>query len=150
MEIISSLMVFISSNETALFALGIFSAVTFVFTLIAVPWLILRIPVDYFSSRQRRPAIWQDRHPLLRAVLLSLKNLLGGLLLFMGIVLLVLPGQGLLTMLVGIILLDFPGKYPLECWLIRQRPLLLSVNWIRHRRGREALLLGPAKSAKTP
>ena len=36
-----------------------------------------------------------------------------------GVAMLALPGQGLLTMLVGIMLMNFPGKFRLEQALIR-------------------------------
>jgi hypothetical protein len=52
---------------------------------------------------------------------------------------LLLPGQGVLTILIGIVLLDFPGKYRLERWAVRHRPVYRSINWLR--RGREPIEL---------
>ena len=37
-----------------------------------------------------------------------------------GILMLVLPGQGLLTILVGLMLSDYPGKFKLEKELLKQ------------------------------
>jgi hypothetical protein len=67
--------------------------------------------------------------------LLILKNLLGIVLLLAGIAMLVLPGQGLITMFVSLTLLNFPGKYRLERWVISQGVVFRSINWIRQRRG---------------
>ena len=44
---------------------------------------------------------------------------------------LVLPGQGLLTILLGVTLLDFPGKFRMQKWVISRKGVLDSINWIR-------------------
>jgi len=54
---------------------------------------------------------------------------------------LVLPGQGLLTMLVGFMLMSFPGKRKLAASLIRRTSMLPSVNRLRARFGKEPLVL---------
>jgi len=57
-----------------------------------------------------------------------------------GIIMLVLPGQGIFTILIGIMLLNFPGKYRLERWIVARRPVLRSINWLRRRAGRAPLV----------
>lgn len=131
----------LAQHRGFLWGLGIFSALMFLATLMAVPWLILRIPDDYFSLGRRHSMHWKEEHPLVRLLLLSLKNLLGVVLIALGAAMLLLPGQGLLTILVGIILVDFPGKFQFERWLIQREPILNSVNWLRRRRGRPPLSL---------
>lgn len=127
-------------SESTLLLLGVISLITFIGTLIVVPWLIMRIPTDYFASEERQVAAWSDQHPAVRWLLLIAKNLFGAVLVVMGIAMLVLPGQGLLTILIGLVLLNFPGKYRLERWLVLRRPILRSVNWLRRRGGRESLI----------
>ena len=56
---------------------------------------------------------------------------------------LVLPGQGILTILVGFTLLDFPGKFRLQRWIVTRRGVLESINWVRKKAGREPLALVP-------
>lgn len=126
---------FIRAHENLLLLLGGVSLVTFFGSLLVVPWLVVRIPPDYFALEERRIAPWSDRHPALRWSALLGKNLLGVILILMGIAMLVLPGQGLLTILIGIVLTSFPGKYRLERWLVRRRPIWRSVNWLRRRAG---------------
>jgi hypothetical protein len=65
---------------------------------------------------------------------------LGILLVLAGIMMLVLPGQGILAMLIGIGLMDFPGKFRLERWFARQPAVFKSLNWIRTRAGHAPLL----------
>jgi hypothetical protein len=62
-----------------------------------------------------------------------LRNLLGGALVVAGIAMLVLPGQGILTILIGLLLMDFPGKRRGEIYLLRKRTVARAVNWIRSR-----------------
>jgi hypothetical protein len=70
------------------------------------------------------------------------RNALGYVFIVVGIVMLVIPGQGVLTIVIGIMLLNFPGKYRLERWLVVRRPVLRSINWLRRRSKRNPLVLG--------
>jgi hypothetical protein len=51
-----------------------------------------------------------------------------------------IPGQGLLTMFLGLVLLDFPGKYKLQLYCLKVRPVRRSLNWIRRKYGKEAFI----------
>ncbi len=131
----------IHTHESAIWWIAGASIVTFIATLIVVPWLIVRIPPDYFAHGRRQRKQWANRHSIVRGVLLTGKNLLGYILIAAGIAMLVLPGQGMLTILLGIILVDLPGKYRLERWFVARRPVLRSINWLRRRAGRAPLVL---------
>ena len=63
---------------------------------------------------------------------------------------LVLPGQGLLTIFVALVLLDFPGKLRLERWLIRKPAVRRPIDWIRAKAGREPIRppVHPAASSR--
>jgi hypothetical protein len=113
--------------------IALISGVVFVGSLLLVPWLVVRIPKDYFAKPRPPKSPFADEHPQLRWLGLILKNLLGGLLLLSGLAMLVLPGQGLLTLAIGIMLLDFPGKFRLETRIVRFGPVLKSINWLRRR-----------------
>ena len=117
------------------------SIITFAATLIIIPLLVVRIPSDYFSCRERSKISYSDRHPVVQGILLVGKNILGYVFIMVGIVMLFIPGQGILTILVGITLLNFPGKYRLERWLVLRRPVMQSINWIRRRSNRNPLIL---------
>ena len=114
----------------------------FVGTLVLVPWLVIQLPANYFQESGHRPApMWGVAHPALRFLLHLGKNLLGVVVLLMGVAMLVLPGQGLLTIVTGLMLVNFPGKYRFERWLVRQKPVLHAVNWLREKAGRAELRL---------
>ena len=108
------------------------SLVSFVGSLIALPLILVRLPVDFFS--ENHPRTWlKEHHPVLRGMTLALKNLLGVSLVLGGVAMLVLPGQGLLTILIGVSLVDFPGKRALERTIITRPLVLQAVNRIRRR-----------------
>jgi UPF0716 family protein affecting phage T7 exclusion len=115
------------------------SLVAVVSTLIGVPWVVSRLPEDYFN-RERRAA-WHrtSREPVAAFILGLAKNALGAVLVVLGTIMLVTPGQGLLTLLIGLLLLNFPGKYRLERWLVGRRGVLRALNWMRERHGRQPL-----------
>ena len=131
----------LGAHETLLWWLGAGSLVMFAGSLAAVPVLVARIPVDYFAADRRPRGRDIARHPALRALLIVLKNLLGLVLLPMGIAMLVLPGQGLLTILVALLLLDFPGKRKLEKKIVRTPTVHKTMDAIRRRAGQPPLLL---------
>jgi hypothetical protein len=134
----------ILSHETALGWLAAVSVFAFVATLIVVPVLVVRIPADYFTRGSRFGKAPGERHAVLRGIGGGAKSLLGCILIAVGIMMLVLPGQGMLTIAVGVMLLNSPGKYKLEGGVVSRPPVLRSINWIRRRAGREPLVTPPA------
>ncbi len=117
---------------------GALSLATFVGSLLLVPWLVTRLPADYFT-RAHAPGWHERRHPVIRASLLAGKNLLGIALVLSGVAMLVLPGQGILTILLGVLMLDFPRKRSLERWLVSRRGVYRTINYLRRRVGRPSL-----------
>ena len=113
------------------------SAIVFAASLVAVPWLIVRLPVDYFNHDRRIAVRPQTRAAVYyHCLLVMLKNIAGAAFLTMGIAMLVLPGQGLLTIFIGVSLIDFPGKYQLQRRLVSSPFILRPLNWIRRRGGK--------------
>lgn len=114
-----------------LYLLATLSVVFFVLSLLFIPYLVIRIPTDYFVEAKRtsttRSFSWVT---WLRSLI---RNLVGTLLVLTGITMLLLPGQGILTILVGLFVADFPGKYQLERQIVCQPAILKSLNWIRRR-----------------
>ncbi len=117
----------------------LFSLLMFVGSLIVLPLVIIYLPQDYFTSQTPRFAYLQDTHPLVRWLVLVVKNLVGGLLIAAGLVMLITPGQGLLALLVGVMLLDIPGKRAVERRVLHRPSLLRMINRIRTKAGRPPL-----------
>lgn len=113
------------------------SLLLFLATLVAVPLVVTRLPADYFVRPTRSEWRKSSQLPLATACFGALKNLVGLVLVVLGAVMLVTPGQGLLTLLVGLLLMNFPGKYRLERWLVLRPGMLPALNWLRRRQGHE-------------
>lgn len=128
-------------HNTFVWTISILSVVTFVASLVLVPILITRVRADYFTADQPSAKAFATQHPVWRILFLIAKNLLGVILVLGGILMLALPGQGLLTILIGISLLNFPGKHKLELAIVRRPTIYRAINWIRIRRGGEPLQL---------
>ena len=70
--------------------------------------------------------------------------LFGFALILAGVAMLVLPGQGILTILMGVALANFPGKFTLERRLVRQPAVGRALNRIREIAGKVHLELPPS------
>ncbi len=124
--------------------LGGLSVATFIISLLAVPYIISRLPEDYFVRGHHRDH-FKDRHPVLRWAFLIGKNVLGAVLILGGIAMLVLPGQGILTIVLGLSMVNFPRKREVECWILHRSAVERVVNWIRRKGGHKPLQF-PSKS----
>lgn len=108
------------------------SGAGFVFGILVVSRLVALLPSDYFMAAGGRG----NPPKLLKKKVRVVKNLAGAVLLFLGFVMLFVPGQGLLTLFLGLLLLDFPGKKKVILSLIRRKTIQISLNWMRRKKGR--------------
>ena len=137
-EIFSKLSGFVHAEP--LVALAAASAFVFLGTLAAIPFILVRLPADYFDIRI--PRVWmKGAHPVLRIAGLFAKNVAGLIFLLAGLAMLVLPGQGVLTILIGISLLDFPGKRRLEAKIVGYPTVFNVINSLREKFGRPPLIV---------
>lgn len=115
------------------------SVAMFVISLASIPFIVARIPVDYFTHHGRHRMSQSNHHPIIRLLLAGLKNMLGTVMLVAGIIMLFAPGQGLLTILFALMIMNYPGKYQLECWIIRRPAIFNVVNSMRAKQNKEPL-----------
>jgi len=130
-----------SMNSDLLFLLGSLSIFILIISVFMMVLIISFLPEDYFKSENRNliSSVQNSRYPLLKLLVLITKNFFGVLLLLSGILMLVLPGQGILTIITGLVFMDYPGKYKFERKLIRQKGVINSINWIRSRLSKPSL-----------
>lgn len=116
--------------------------VTFAVNLAIVSFILIKLPASYFQKSHSRE-FWTERPPIIRLFAIIGKNVLGVVLVALGVVLSLpgVPGQGLLTILLGIMLLDFPGKRRLELKLVSRPRIFNAINKLRHGFGKPALVL---------
>ena len=123
--------------------LGAVSVMMFLVSVLLVPWIILRLDPDfflYYCGKQQRSA---PRHPAIRMILFVLRNIVGILLVAAGGAMLVLPGQGILTLLTGVLLMEFPGKHLLLARAVSNTKIQKGLNWVRNKGGK-SLFVFPA------
>ena len=130
-----------SMNSDLLFLLGSLSIFILIISVFMMVLIISFLPEDYFKSENRNliSRVQNSRYPLLKLLVLITKNFFGILLLLSGILMLVLPGQGILTIITGLVFMDYPGKYKFERKLLRQKGVINSINWIRSRLSKPSL-----------
>jgi len=119
-------------------ALSLLAAAMASFALVAI--VLVRLPADYLHADHagdppadgRRLSFWAAK---------ILRNVLGALLVVLGIVLSIpgVPGQGLLTVLTGLLLIDFPGKHRLLSKALGRPGVLAAINRLRRRFSRPPL-----------
>jgi hypothetical protein len=115
------------------------SIATFVVSAAVLPWLLTRLPADYFVETEREPGPPWPRHPLAYWAWRVAKNILGLVLLAAGVVMLFTPGQGVLTIIAALWLLDVPWKRRCERFLVLRPNVLGALNWMRARTGHDPL-----------
>ena len=104
----------LASYSSILIGIGGLSILILIFSIIGLGWFISQIPEDYFVHEKRQADNWNKYSSETRVVIIIVKNVIGIVMLISGLFLLVLPGQGILTMIIGILLIDYPGKFKLE------------------------------------
>lgn len=125
----------LETNQALINQIGSWSLVILVITIVALPAVVKKLPVDYFMNEKREPAGQSSQYPVAMKVLALVKNLLGVLLILVGIAMLILPGQGTVSILIGLALTNFPGKYKLERRIASQPAVARTLNKIRDMTG---------------
>lgn len=114
-----------------LFGVGIF-LLSMLISILIVAIIIVKLPANYFSSHYQQDFLpgssWATRWGVT-----IIKNVVGVVLVVAGVIMLIGPGQGILTILIGLILMDIPGKRPLEARIIKRPAVFAAVNRLREK-----------------
>ena len=140
-ELMADIVDLLREHQLPLGWLAAIAAVVLLIGLLALPAIVVQLPQDYFVRDRRVPVRHVRRHPLLWWMVAILKNVFGLVLVVAGIAMLVLPGQGLLTILMGLGLTNFPGKYNLERWIFGLPAVATTLNRLRSAAGRPPLAI---------
>jgi len=106
------------------------SALIFVVSLIFTPFLVSKIPHDYFTNAKYHKLEIKHFGHLVAVVG---RSILGFSLVILGFVMLFTPGQGILAIIVGLFLMEFPGKKRLERKIIGNEVTFRALNWMREK-----------------
>ena len=120
------------SHTTFIIVVSIISVVLVTLLFAALLITILRLPVDFFLKEERSFVFKRKNIPLiLYIIILILKNILGIILAIFGLIMILLPGQGIMTIFVAVIFIDFPGKWKMIKYFSRRKKIMQGLNWVR-------------------
>lgn len=122
--------------EYILWPAGFLSLGFLVMGVVLLPVIVVRLPGDYLLRGKRSFRKRMAGRTFAGRIYLVIKNLFGGLLVLAGIIMLVTPGQGLVSMVVGLGLMDFPQKQVLLRKILGRKGMLRTINRLRARFGR--------------
>lgn len=143
MNLINALIVWFSDHPGILITLGVSSVFIFILSIAGISWFVAQIPDDYFLSTKRQRTKWGQEKPILRLLFLLVKNIVGIFLIFAGLLMIVLPGQGFLTIVTGLLLINYPGKFKLEQKIVAMPSIFKALNWIRKKANKNPLQRNP-------
>ncbi len=113
--------------EDIMVMIGVISAIIFIISLAIMPWILGKVPANYFTNCEKYKS---------NIIITTLKNIVGFVLLLAGVVMLVTPGQGIVSIMLGLFLMEFPGKRTLELKLISNESTFKILNWLRSKAGK--------------
>ncbi len=128
-----SMIEFINEYKSFFWILAAASTLLFLLSLLLIPLFFIRIPGDYFM-RNEKSSEKATKSPL-KIVLIIFRNFLGWLLMICGVAMLLLPGQGFLTIIISLTLIDFPHKRKFEYYLISRPLIIKTINRLRKKAG---------------
>ncbi len=128
-------------TPTVIWSLTACSVIMAIGSLFMMPYVLCKLAPNYFESEKPHLMTRIKASPLNKCCYLVLKNLLGCVLIFAGVLMIFLPGQGLLTILIGMVLTDFPGKFELERRIVSNPNVLSAINWMRAKRGHPEIII---------
>ena len=136
-ELLNQASQLISNYKSFILWLGTISFLIFIFSLFSIKWLVALIPSDYFINKSSSK--FRSKYPIIWLLSIIIKNILGYTLIIGGILMLVLPGQGLFTIMIGLMLSNYPGKYLIEKRFIAIPRVIKTINWLRNRSDKSPL-----------
>lgn len=120
--------IFVIFLATTSASIAYFMAITYIITQMDSQYFIRKdIPNDIANKKKQLTSMSRS----ITYVISIAKVMIGIVLIVSGIVMLVLPGQGIITLLIGLSLVPFPGKNKIEKNLLSRKSVQHSLNWIR-------------------
>lgn len=137
---LDSLAIWLSEHTGTVAIIGLFSFLLLSASLLATPWVLAKLPANYFSS----PPAAAPRTAQ-RLMISILKTIVGLIMLLTGVIMMFTPGPGLVCMVLGIALCEFPGKQTIMIKLVRRPSVFSALNWLRGKAHKPPFIL-PAEN----
>lgn len=98
-------------------------------SVLITPWFVAQLPPDYFS----RPPPRAQPKSIRRLLLQLVRNGLGAILLAAGLLMIIIPGPGLITLILGLTVSDFSAKQRVIRHFLNRPGVMDSLNWMRRK-----------------
>ncbi|MFT4725682.1 MAG: hypothetical protein ACI9UN_000177 [Granulosicoccus sp.] len=108
------------------------SILLLVVSVAATPWFVASLPNDYLQHK----VLGSRPRGLFGILIMTFRNIVGLILVALGLILMVTPGPGLVVLLIGISLAEFSGKQHLLISIAIKPNVFKTLNWMRTRRGK--------------
>lgn len=138
-ELLGTVWAWSEAHRWVVWAVAAGSLGSLVLSGVLVSLVLLALPPDHYSEGRIAPIVPASGGVLslfASGMLLVVRNVFGWVFVLSGIAMLVLPGQGLLSIIAGLVLIDFPGKRRLERRLLASHVVRDAMNWLRRRAGK--------------
>jgi hypothetical protein len=119
------------SGHTIELIVGIASVTLFVATVTAIPWLVRRLPQDYFVRQRPKKSL-----PMRLA-----RNVGGLTLIALGVAMLILPGPGIVAILMGLVVIDLPVKHRMLKRILKNEKIQERLQRLRSKKGKPPLVI---------
>ena len=129
---LQTLLSLLAENRSLLVGISVASIFLLTMTVVATPWLLSRLPANYFCQDPQKTYGTGPLRWLWHGVL----NILGTLVLLIGIAMMFTPGPGLVVMLAGLSLIRLPIKHRLIRAVAARPGIFDMMNQLRARRQR--------------
>ena len=130
----------ITQHHSALGWVALFSSLAFLCSLVVMPFVVIHLPHDYFARQEHRDSK-SNRYALIQIFFVIGKNVIGWVLLFAGVLMLFLPGPGLLSMLIGLVFATVPGKKRMIKKILGMAAVRTAIASMREKRNKLPLIL---------
>ncbi len=116
------------SHKEFILGFSFASILLFLLSILSLPIFVSFLPTRFFIQEKK-----MEMRGIFFWFFILGKNIFGWILIMLGILMLVLPGQGILTILLGLGLIDFPGKKKIERKILSNANIRQSLNWMRRK-----------------
>jgi len=125
-----------SQHSSILAVIVVISFMLLTTSLLATPWVLARLPANYFS----KPPSAKPRSAK-RLCTSAIKTVLGCLMILAGVAMMFTPGPGLVCLVLGMALCEFPGKHRLLRSVVRRPSVFSTLNWMRRKASKPPFVL---------
>lgn len=129
---------FFIKNQDILIYLGIGSFIFFIIMILITPWLVGKIPYDYFVNDKYS---MKSASKITKFIVNPIRNIFGLILFILGFIMLFTPGQGIITILLAVLVMRFPYKRELEQKIIANKNILKALNWLRDKNNKPHIIV---------